>query len=302
MTVLHLSLGSLNLNLHAPLRKVSIRSLQHMLLALQYEEASSHNIAIKYCIIFVILLFGCPGVSPRSHLLCTPLARITIPCMLCFSSANTQHAVQNLTDHTPTVASILLSWKCICVYTRRWNYAKHWVNAAILLQVFRFWSNTRCYLPNTYDYFVNILLCLEARTYQPFWLRSRTYVVRTWFNFSALCKKTVMHKLLGYEIYSCKINDSGKSCKRVENDINFFKESINMRQATDFHGGCPTGHVLIPWNTFCCPWGFSGVLENFWAVVKLFTLKLLITLNIQGSKFKQFNWREWLVQLTRSGW
>jgi len=40
MAVLHLSIGSLNLDLHVPVRQVSIRSMQFVLVALQYQEAS----------------------------------------------------------------------------------------------------------------------------------------------------------------------------------------------------------------------------------------------------------------------
>jgi len=42
----HLALRLLNLDLHALLRKVSITSMQYMLVALQY-EASSYSISTK---------------------------------------------------------------------------------------------------------------------------------------------------------------------------------------------------------------------------------------------------------------
>jgi len=58
MAVFHLSLGELNLDLHVPLRHVSIRSTQYVLVALQYEEASSYNILIKFS--FCISLYRCP--------------------------------------------------------------------------------------------------------------------------------------------------------------------------------------------------------------------------------------------------
>jgi len=44
MAVLHLSLGSLNKDSHAPLRQVVIRSMQYVLVALQYEKASNYSI------------------------------------------------------------------------------------------------------------------------------------------------------------------------------------------------------------------------------------------------------------------
>jgi len=44
MAVLHLSLGSLDIHLHSPLRQVAIRPMQYVLVALQYEEASSYKI------------------------------------------------------------------------------------------------------------------------------------------------------------------------------------------------------------------------------------------------------------------
>jgi len=48
MPVLHLSLGSLlNLDLHALLRQVSIRSMPCVYVAEQYEEVSSYSILIK---------------------------------------------------------------------------------------------------------------------------------------------------------------------------------------------------------------------------------------------------------------
>jgi len=44
-----------------------------------------------------------------------------------------------------------------------------------------------------------------------------------------------------------------------------------------------TRYVLDSWKTCCCPWIFSGVLENSWIVFKLFIFEILITLNIQES-------------------
>jgi len=41
---------------------------------------------------------------------------------------------------------------------------------------------------------------------------------------------------------------------------------------------------LIHEKTFCCPWVFSGALESSSAIVKLFIIELLITLNIQESR------------------
>jgi len=41
---LHLFLELLNIHLHAPLRQVPIRNMQDVLVALQYEETSSHSI------------------------------------------------------------------------------------------------------------------------------------------------------------------------------------------------------------------------------------------------------------------
>jgi len=47
MVVLHLSLGPLNIDLHAPLGQVYIGSMQYVLVALQNEEASSYSILLK---------------------------------------------------------------------------------------------------------------------------------------------------------------------------------------------------------------------------------------------------------------
>ena len=37
-----------------------------------------------------------------------------------------------------------------------------------------------------------------------------------------------------------------------------------------------TDYVLDPWKTFCCPWLFSGVLENSWTVMELFIIELIL--------------------------
>ena len=42
--------------------------------------------------------------------------------------------------------------------------------------------------------------------------------------------------------------------------------------------------VLDSWKTSCCPWIFSGVLENSWIFLKIFIGELLINLNIQESR------------------
>jgi len=47
MVVLHLSLGSLDIVLHVSFRKISIRSKQYVLVALQYEEVSNYSVLIK---------------------------------------------------------------------------------------------------------------------------------------------------------------------------------------------------------------------------------------------------------------
>jgi len=46
MAVIYLPLWSLDIDLPAPLRKVSIRSMQYVLVVLQYEEASTYSIKI----------------------------------------------------------------------------------------------------------------------------------------------------------------------------------------------------------------------------------------------------------------
>jgi len=77
MAVLHLSLGSLNLDLHAFLRKVSIKYSTYVLVAQQYEEASSYSILMKFNFCNFILwmhpCLGCPEPSLRLSALCTPL-------------------------------------------------------------------------------------------------------------------------------------------------------------------------------------------------------------------------------------
>jgi len=45
-----------------------------------------------------------------------------------------------------------------------------------------------------------------------------------------------------------------------------------------------TRYVPDSWKTSCCPWVFSGVLENSLIVLKLFIFELLIALNIQESR------------------
>jgi len=47
MAVLHLSRRTTDIDLHAPLRQVSIKFMQRVLLVLQYEEASGKSILIK---------------------------------------------------------------------------------------------------------------------------------------------------------------------------------------------------------------------------------------------------------------
>jgi len=47
MAVLHFSFWSLNLHLRVTLRQVRIRSMQHVLVALQYKEVSCYSILIK---------------------------------------------------------------------------------------------------------------------------------------------------------------------------------------------------------------------------------------------------------------
>jgi len=97
---------------------------------------------------------------------------------------------------------------------------------------YRYW-----YLSNTYGYFANILFCGLARSYhhQSFRLRNRIYLVKF---FLALCKwhDAQVAKVTNYSL-SRKINNNRKNCKRVENNVNFFKEPINMEQTTDFHRG-----------------------------------------------------------------
>ena len=63
MAVLYLSLASFNLDLHAPLRQVSFRSMQFMLISLQSEEASTYSIFVK-CNLDAPLPWM-PGLSPR---------------------------------------------------------------------------------------------------------------------------------------------------------------------------------------------------------------------------------------------
>jgi len=68
MTVLQLFFESLNINMHATLGQVPIKFMQRVLVALQYEEASSYNILIKYHFCHFILwvpLAWMPGTSPR---------------------------------------------------------------------------------------------------------------------------------------------------------------------------------------------------------------------------------------------
>jgi len=48
-------------------------------------------------------------------------------------------------------------------------------------------------------------------------------------------------------------------------------------------------YVLDSWKKSCCPWIFSGVLENSWIVFKLFIYELLITLSIQESRINNVN-------------
>jgi len=66
MAMFHRSLGSLNVHLHAPFRQVIIRSMQYLLEALEYEEASNYSTSTKWN--FCNFLFGChlpwmPGVT-----------------------------------------------------------------------------------------------------------------------------------------------------------------------------------------------------------------------------------------------
>ena len=61
-----------------------------------------------------------------------------------------------------------------------------------------------------------------------------------------------------------------------------------------------TRYVLDSWKTCCCPWIFSGVIENSWIAFKWFIFEILIALKIQESRInnvieqnknKQCNWR-----------
>jgi len=80
--MLHLAPESLNLDLHAPLRNVSIRFMRYVLVALLYKEASSYSILLKfnYCN-FTLLMHHClgwPGPLPNCPTtLCTPLKRLS---------------------------------------------------------------------------------------------------------------------------------------------------------------------------------------------------------------------------------
>jgi len=68
MESLPLAFGSFNQNLHAPNRQVSIRSIQFVLAALQYEEASRDSALTLWC-----PCLECQGRRSVCPHLCTPL-------------------------------------------------------------------------------------------------------------------------------------------------------------------------------------------------------------------------------------
>jgi len=73
MAVLYLSLASFNLDLHAPLRQVSFRSMQFMLISLQSEEASTYSIFVKCNLDAPLPWMPGPSLRLHSRPLCTPL-------------------------------------------------------------------------------------------------------------------------------------------------------------------------------------------------------------------------------------
>jgi len=77
----HIIIDTFNSDLHVPLRKISIRSIQYVLEALQYEEACSHNSFVivkrKLCDFTLWMpLPWMPGAVAPYDPLCTPLASV----------------------------------------------------------------------------------------------------------------------------------------------------------------------------------------------------------------------------------